>query len=208
MSVQDKLKNFTIDGFVRFNELLDQEECKKIDNNLKNNRNWGMDLFQSEESFLNEFKDKPKKRTNPGYKGVQNLIDQYNMNFIEQNDTIVRILNTILGFDYEIMLSKFVVAVSEIWMPEYVKKRNQEMLVPNFNQFMKKEYRDVTYFRGIDYHMDSVDWENQDNQFITMYIYLNDVDKSMSPLNIAKGSHIYGHSPFLIILKTILMKNI
>ena len=34
--------------------------------------------------------------------------------------------------------------------------------------------------------MDSIDWEEQDNHFITMYVYLNAVDKNMSPLNIIK----------------------
>ena len=44
--------------------------------------------------------------------------------------------------------------------------------------------------------MDSIDWEEQDNHFITMYVYLNAVDKNMSPLNIIKKSHIFGHTSF------------
>jgi|TARA_B110000914_G_C15413320_1_gene422949 hypothetical protein len=189
-----KLKYFSDNGFVKLDNLLDHERCAELYHNLKNNRNWGMNLFQSEKEFLDEFKDKPFKKINPG-KGIQNLIDEYNMDFVEQNDSVIQVLNKVLGFNYEIMLSKFVVAVPEKWMPDYVKKRKVK-LESNFNQYMKKEYRNVTYFRGIDYHMDSIDWENQDNQFITMYIYLNKVDKFMSPLNIIKKSHIHGHSSF------------
>ena len=189
-----KLEYFADNGFVDLGSLLDQERCEELYRHLKNNRNWGTDLFQSEKEFLDEFKGKPFTKTNPG-KGIQNLIDQYNLDFIEKNDSVIQILNKVLGLNYEIMLSKFVVAVPEKWMPDYVKKRKVKFET-NYNQFMKKEYRDVTYFRGIDYHMDSIDWENQDNQFITMYIYLNKVDKFMSPLNIIKKSHIYGHSPF------------
>ena len=62
------------------------------------------------------------------------------------------------------------------------------------NKFIKKEFRDVTYFRGLDLHMDSIDWENANNKFITMYVYLNEVDHSMSPLEIVKGSHKLGHT--------------
>ncbi len=190
----NKLEYFAENGFVKLDEMLDQLKCIELYESLKNNRNWGIDLFQSEQDFLSEFKDKPFKKINPG-KGVQNLVDEYNLDFIEKNQSINQFLNKILGSNYEIILSKFVVAVPEKWMPDYVKKRKIK-LETNYNQYMKKKYRDVTYFRGIDYHMDSIDWENQDNQFITMYVYLNKVDRFMSPLNIIKKSHIFGHSSF------------
>ncbi len=194
------LENFKKEGFARFNKLLDENKCKKLYDDLKSNRNWGPDLFQSEENFNNEFKDKPIIKTNPG-KDVQNLIMNHDLDFIENSETIRNMLNLVLGSNYEIMLAKFVVSVSESWMPEYVKQRNKIKLISNFNPYIKKDYRDVTYFRGIDYHMDSIDWENQENQFITMYIYLNDVDKSMSPLNIISGSHVYGHCSFPHLIK-------
>jgi hypothetical protein len=190
----NKLKYFAENGFVKLDKMLDQEKCIELYKSLKNNRNWGINLFQSEQDFLNEFKDKPFKKINPG-KGIQNLVDEYNLDFIEKNKSINQFLNKILGSNYEIMLSKFVVAVPEKWIPDYVKK-GKVKLETNYNQYMKKKYRDVTYFRGIDYHMDSIDWENQDNQFITMYVYLNKVDKFMSPLNIIKKSHIFGHTSF------------
>ena len=100
------------------------------------------------------------------------------------------------------MLPKFVVAVPNDWMPNYVKQLNKKKLISNFNEFIRKEYRDVTYFRAIDYHMDSIDWGGKSNEFITMYIYLNDIDETMSPLNIIKKSHIFGHTSFPHYLKT------
>ena len=80
-----KLKYFSDNGFVKLDNLLDHERCAELYHNLKNNRNWGMNLFQSEKEFLDEFKDKPFKKINPG-KGIQNLIDEYNMDFVEQNN--------------------------------------------------------------------------------------------------------------------------
>ena len=71
-----------------------------------------------------------------------------------------------------------------------------DALISNFNPYIKKKYRDITYFRGIDYHMDSIDVKGQDNHFITMYVYLNKTDEHMSPLNLIKKSHIYGHTSF------------
>ena len=48
----------------------------------------------------------------------------------------------------------------------------------------------MTYFRGIDYHMDIIDFPNRNPLFITMYVYLNDTDSTMSPLNVIKN-HIF-----------------
>ena len=192
--MQKKLKNFLQDGFVKFENILDPLKCLQLYEKLKNDRNWGPNLFQSEESYLDEFKHKPIKKVNPG-KGIQNLIDKFDLNFIENNNHILKILHKILGNNFEIMLSKFVVAVPKKWMPNYVKKIHN-FNTANFNPYIKKEYRDVTYFRGIDYHMDSIDWENNDNKFVTMYVYLNNVDENMSPLNIVKQSHLKGPTSF------------
>lgn len=198
---RNKLNYFIKNGFVEFNCLLDKQECSKLYNKIKNTRKWGLELFQSENKYKLEFKKKPKIKLNPG-KGIQNLVDEHNLEFIEKNKSIIEFLKIILGENYEIMLSKFVVAVPNHWMPNYVKQLNKKRLISNFNEFIKKEFRDVTYFRGIDYHMDSIDWEKKNNEFITMYIYLNDIDESMSPLNIIKKSHIFGHTSFPHYVKT------
>ena len=195
MKKNNDLNKFTSDGFISYDKLLNKKKCEKIYSKILNDRKWGKNLFQPEEDFLNEFKKK-KKRTNPGYRGTKNLIKKFNLKFIEKNPWIKHNLNLILGPNYKMMTSKFVVAVPQDWMPDYVKDRNKLKLISNFGPYIKKKYRDVTYFRGIDYHMDSIDWFNKDNKFITMYIYLNDIKKNMSPLNIVKRSHIFGSTPF------------
>lgn len=206
MNRKINLKKFIIDGFVSYGELLNKKKCERIYNKILNDRKWGKNLFQSEKDFLNEFKNK-KKRTNPGYRGTKNLIQKFNLKFIEKNLWIKRNLNLILGPNYKILLSKFVVAVPFHWMPDYVKKRNKLKLISNFGPYIKKKYRDVTYFRGIDYHMDSIDWLGKNAKFITMYIYLNDIKKNMSPLNIVKRTHIYGSTPFPHFIKDYPNKN-
>ena len=194
--MNDKINSFKSDGFIKLNNLIDTDECKNLYLKLIENRNWDHSLFQSEEEFKEEPKVNPMlKKTNPG-KGVQNLVDDYNIDFIEKNPEIVKILKYILGENYEIMLSKFVVAVPNNWLPDYVKILDNDALISNFNPYIKKKYRDITYFRGIDYHMDSIDVKGQDNHFITMYVYLNKTDEHMSPLNLIKKSHIYGHTSF------------
>ena len=193
--LKNKLNNFIKDGFIEVPSLLNKKDCSRLYNSLKNRRNWGTKIFQSEKNYKKEFLNKPKTKLNPG-KGIQNLVDEYNLDFIEKNKSVIELLKSILGEKYTIMLSKFVVAVPTEWMPNYVKKLDEKGLNQNINSFIKKEFRDVSYFRGIDYHMDSIDWQKNNNKFMTMYIYLNNIDKTMSPLNVMKGSHIFGHTFF------------
>ena len=67
-----------------------------------------------------------------------------------------------------------------------------KFLIANLGGYIKKKFRDVTYFRGIDYHQDIIDNPNAKPDMLTMYVYLNDVDKNMSPLNVIEKSHILG----------------
>ena len=183
------IDKFKKDGFFYKKKLLDKKKCMNLYQMLKKSRPWGKRLFISEKS-------QPKtSSSNPG-KGVQNLVDKYDLSFIEKNPKIIKILNIILGKKYEIMLSKFVVAVPIHWLPNYLKKIIKTKYVSNLNPYIKKKYRDVTYFKGSDYHMDSIDWEGKSNKFITMYIYLNSVDKYMSPLFVLKKSFKLGPLPY------------
>ena len=123
---RNELNYFIKNGFVEFNSLLDKQECSRLYNKIKkNSREWGPKLFQSANKYNLEFKKKPKIKLNPG-KGIQNLVDEQNLEFIEKNKSIINLLKIILGENYEIMLSKFVVAVPNNWMPNYVRQRNKK----------------------------------------------------------------------------------
>ncbi len=197
------LESFKEDGFIKFDDLIDRNLCTDLYLKVKNNRNWGKDLFLLEQ----EYKKNPQiKKVNPG-KNIQNFVSKCNLDFIEKNPQIVRILKKILGENYYVILSKFVVAVPRNWMPNYVEEMDKKKPLKNFNRFIKKKYRDVTYFRGLDYHMDSIDRKNESNKFITMYVYLNNVDISMSPLELLKKSHDLGHTTSPHYIKKLSDKN-
>ena len=44
--------------------------------------------------------------------------------------------------------------------------------------------------------MDQIDFPNSKSDFVTLYIYLNDTNLKMSPLNIIQKSHIFGPTQF------------
>lgn len=191
------INSFRKKGIIEFNQLLNKKKCSDLYKKIIKSRLWGNNLFKSEKVFQ---KKQQFKRTNPG-KGKFNLAEKFDLNFIENNKEIKSILNDILGKDYEIVIKKFVVAVPESWIPNWLKQKVKNSLAPNLGPFIKNKYRDVTYFRGIDYHMDQIDFPNQPSDFITLYIYLNDTTSKMSPLNILEGSHIFGQTKFPHIIK-------
>ena len=192
-----KINIFLKKGIVEFNQLLNEKKCNDLYKKIIKNRLWGSNLFKSQKVFE---KKQQYKKTNPG-KGKFNLAEKFDLNFIENSKEIKSILNNILGKDYEIVIKKFVVAVPESWIPSWLKQKVNNSLAPNLGPFIKNKYRDVTYFRGIDYHMDQIDFPNQPSDFITLYIYLNDTTSKMSPLNILEGSHIFGQTKFPHIIK-------
>ena len=183
---------FISDGLVSLNEVIDKQKCSDLLNSVKNTRDWSENIFRSYEDVI---KFPQTKKTNPG-RGVSNLAENYDLSFIENNPIIVNTLNSILGSDYEIILKKFVVAVPNSWIPDWCKKDVNKMIAANLGPLIKKEYRDVSYFRGIDYHMDLIDHPDTVGDYVTLYIYLNDIEENMSPLNVLLGSHVFGANKF------------
>ena len=106
-----------------------------------------------------------------------------------------------VGSDHEILLKNFVVGVPDSWIPDWLKKKTEKQLAANLGSYIKPEFRDVTYFRGIDFHMDLIDHANSIGDNITVYLYLNNVTSQMSPLNVIEGSHVYGATKFPHFLK-------
>tara|TARA_B100000787_G_scaffold95875_1_gene70763 strand:- start:255 stop:1103 length:849 start_codon:yes stop_codon:yes gene_type:complete len=183
------LNSFSKKGIIKFDKLLSSENYNRINIKLFQDRKWGKSLFLNEAEFK---KQKQFKKINPG-KNIQNLTNKYDLSFIEKNQTIGQCLNKILGKNYRIVLKKFIVSVPKDWMPTYVKNLDKKSPLKNLNKFIKKKYRDVTYFQGLDFHMDSIDRQFQSNKFITLYVYLDDVTDDMSPLEILESSHKFGH---------------
>ena len=190
--MENKLRNFEKLGVVVFENLLDKKKSLNIYNKALKNRTWSKNIFRSKKSVENH----PQyTKTNPG-KGICNLAEEFNLDFIEKNKKITNFLDKTLGKNYEIVLKKFVVAVPDAWVPIWLKERISKFLIANLGGYIKKKYRDVTYFRGIDYHQDIIDHPNKKPDMLTMYVYLNDVNKNMSPLNVVEKSHTLGPTVF------------
>ena len=193
-------EKFINDGFIDLGEIIDKEKCHKLYSTLENSRDWGKNLFRDEEEVNKKLHpdktpENPKGGTNPGI-GKNNFSEQIDLSFIEKNSLFNKIIEDICGPNYEVLLKKFVVAVPSDWIPEWLLKKMKKNYFDNLNPYIKEEYRDVTYFRGIDYHMDIMDQIGSRPDIITIYIYINDVKENMSPLHVINKSHKFCNTIF------------
>lgn len=180
-------------GFVDLGPLVRPEDCAPVLAKARADRAYDQSLFLTEAEF----------EANPLYKGVnpipgRNLADRFDtaIRVIEQTPALVSALKATLGSGYQILDRKFVCGVPESVIPAWLIKRIKGNPVNNLGPYVWPEYRDVTYFYGIDFHQDIIDWPARSSDFITLYIYLHDVAATDAPLYVLNQSHLLGATKF------------
>tara|TARA_B100001540_G_C15807263_1_gene642655 strand:+ start:2457 stop:3362 length:906 start_codon:yes stop_codon:yes gene_type:complete len=197
------LDKFLKNGWLDLGQTLNRENCEKISSELLNSRPWDETVFRE---YTDVFNTKRHLNVTPS-KGGYNLAEKFDLSFIEENHLLNDILNEILGENYEIILKKFVVSAPQSMMPKWLIPIVDKKLDGNLAQYIKPQYRDISYFSGIDYHMDLLDYANFNGDYVTIYIYLTDVNNDQSPLNLISASHKYGATFFPHFLKLSKNKN-
>ena len=187
-----KIEDFPKNGFVQLGSILDKGKCQNLLDQIHSTRSFDSDLFLSE----SEFKSNPVMRgTNP-QKGGYNLAEKLDLSFIENNPKFKESMEAILGSNYTILLKKFVMGTPESIMPDWLLAYTKGHKVANLGPYIKPEYRDITYFHGIDWHQDIIDYPNFVSDFITVYVYLADTTEDTSPLYAVPKSHQLGATTF------------
>ena len=190
------MKDFLIEnGYFKLNNI-PKNLCSDALKIIKDSRIFGPNLFLSEDDFK---KQTVRWGTNP--KPGRNLTE--NLNIKSMIDIVVNELAEVLGDNFEIMFPKVICGVPESWLPQYVKDDIFMNPIPNLGAFIKPEYRDITYFHGIDYHQDIIDYKDRVTDFITLYIYLDNVTEKDAPLYILPKTHKQGCQTFPHNLKLI-----
>ena len=148
---------------------------------LKAERRYDGSLFLSQTDF----------DADPQYRGVnprpgRNLLEKYadKLSFVEQAPQIVSALTDLFGPDYELIDRKVVCGVPAKSIPDWLKARILGNPVNNLGAYVQPQFRDVTYFYGIDFHQDLIDFKDRDADFITLYVYLHPVTKADAPLHV------------------------
>ena len=126
----------------------------------------------------------------------RNLAEKMDTDFIFSNPTLITSLTSILGQKWRVLEYKFVVGVPKLMIPDWVLDHSKNAPIPNLGMYINPIQRNCTYFRGIDFHQDIIDYPGRKPDFITLYIYLDNVSANKSPLIILPDSHKFGATVF------------
>jgi hypothetical protein len=186
-------RDFIEAGRHLFPEPLDAAAAGELLQAIRATRPFDGRLFQSEAEF----------DADPHYVGVnprpgRNLLETFEdrLGFVERAPKVVEALTELLGADYEVMNRKVVCGVPASAVPAWLHARIAGNPVNNLGAWVKPEYRDITYFYGIDFHQDLIDFKDRDADFVTLYVYLHPVGAADAPLFLLEGSHVLGASVF------------
>ena len=187
------LRDFAQQGYHRFEAPLDAQAADRLLVQLRADRRYDDSLFLSESEF----------DADPQYRGVnprpgRNLLERFDADlaFVEQAPQIVAGMTALLGPGYRIMDRKAVCGVPARSIPAWLKARIAGNPVNNLGPYVKPQYRDVTYFYGIDFHQDLIDHQDREADFVTLYVYLHRVTRADAPLFVLENSHSLGASVF------------
>lgn len=187
------LRDFAEHGRHLFDRPVDPTAATRLLAQIHADRRFDGDLFLSQAAF----------DADPQYTGVnprpgRNLLERFEdqLGFVERDPAIVAGLTALLGADYQILNRKLVCGVPQSVIPEWVKARVHGDLVNNLGAYVRPEYRDITYFYGIDFHQDLIDFKDRDADFVTLYCYLHPVTRADAPLYLLDGSHKLGATVF------------
>jgi len=190
--MNDLLDKFAEDGFCELGNVIDELGCNDLLQKVKDTREFSSKLFLSKE----EFHKNPHYRNKNPKTGGYNLAEKYDLGFIEENPIIQDCMSKVLGPDYNILLKKFIVAVPLEHIPDWIKQETKDIGLTGLGPYIKPEYADMTYFVGVDFHQDIIDHKDRLADFVTLYVYLDDVNENMSPLVMVPHSHIFGVTTF------------
>jgi hypothetical protein len=188
-----KLEDFQRDGVSHLGRIFDEESISDVLNAVSRSREFDSSLFLSFEEFV----------ANPEYTGVnprpgRNFLEAIpeQLRTLESSTELERFLVGLLGPEYQILDRKVVCGLPEVHLPDWIAQRVKGKSVNNLGCFVRPELRDITYFSGIDFHQDLIDWRDRGPNFVTLYIYLENVEASDGPLVLLPKSHFLGASQF------------
>lgn len=160
---------------------------------IRSTRRFDASLFLSEAEF-----DRDPQYTGVNPRPGRNLLEDLadDLAFVEKDARLTEALRACLGEDFEILNRKIVCGVPDSEVPDWLRRRIHGNPVNNLGAYVRPEYRDITYFYGIDFHQDLIDFPDRPADFVTLYVYLHPVTEKDAPLFLLKGTHILGGSIF------------
>jgi hypothetical protein len=186
-------QDFIDRGYHAFPRPLDTAAAARLLARIRATRAFDASLFLSEAAF-----DADPQHTGVNPRPGRNLLDGLapDLAFVERDPGVVAALTELLGDGYETLNRKVVCGVPASAVPGWLKARITDNPVNNLGAYVRPQHRDVTYFYGIDFHQDLIDFKDRDADFVTLYVYLHPVGAHDAPLYLLEESHQLGATVF------------
>ena len=180
-------------GYHMFKTPVDPAAAARLLAKIRATRAFDGSLFLTEADF-----DADPQHVGVNPRPGRNLLERFeaDLAFVERDPAIVAGLTELLGAGYETLNKKVVCGVPASAVPAWLKARITDNPVNNLGAYVRPEHRDVTYFYGIDFHQDLIDYKDRDADFVTLYVYLHAVGSHDAPLYLLEGSHRLGGTLF------------
>ncbi len=189
----DAVEDVLVSGFHLMPQAADPAAAAALLADIRALRRFDHSLFLTEAEF----------DANPVHKGVnpepgRNLLERFEdrLGFVDGAPPITRALTALLGPGCQLLNRKLVCGVPATSVPSWLKRRIEGNPVNNLGAYVRPEYRDVTYFYGIDFHQDLIDFKGREADFLTLYVYLHEVGRHDAPLFLLENSHRLGATVF------------
>lgn len=192
MHVTEALHQFRDEGVALLGQVVDTARCTRLLHDIASTRPFGPELFLSEE----EFRANPQRRGVNPRPGRANVVDRFDLSFITTAPAITQLLDALCGPGWSTLLVKAVCGAPRGWLPAYVQDEIREAPAAMLGPYVRPPYRDITYFHGIDYHQDVIDYPGRPADIVTLYVYLDAVTAEESPLFVLPRSHRFGATVF------------
>jgi hypothetical protein len=185
--------DFIARGYHMFGAPVDPAAAARLLAKIRATRAFDASLFLAEAAF-----DADPQHVGVNPRPGRNLLERFDdeLAFVEGDPAIVAGLTELLGEGYETLNKKLVCGVPAKAVPAWLKARITDNPVNNLGAYVRPEYRDVTYFYGIDFHQDLIDYKDRDADFVTLYVYLHPVGSHDAPLYLLEESHRLGGTLF------------
>ncbi|MGH6970886.1 MAG: hypothetical protein ACREEQ_04685, partial [Caulobacteraceae bacterium] len=179
-SASTAVRDFEARGYHLFPKPVDPAAAGGLLARIRAERAFDESLFLSEAAF-----DADPQHVGVNPRPGRNLLERFeaDLTFVERDPTIVAGLADLLGRGYEILDKKAVCGVPARSVPAWLKARIADNPVNNLGAYVRPECRDVTYFYGIDFHQDLIDYKDRDADFLTLYVYLHPVGAHDAPIH-------------------------
>ena len=186
------MADFPTNGCANLGAILDTRKCADLRAWIDSQRPVNSDIFyQTPEEFEQYGR---WTRYAPGRDDHNLLLSpELDLTFIEENPAFQDAMVQLCGANWKVMKKSIIRSTPRHVLPDWLYEWMLEVGRPNLNPFVKDEFQDVQYFLTTDFHQDKT---RPESNFVTVYIYLDEVDPQYSALQILCGSHKPGMNTY------------